>query len=89
MADVKGDLSGLSKAGETDDKIAARATETGDDDWRPAGSPSNSCRWEPTASASPSARPAFGPILLAKMLGLNETQESTLGLIFHWATLRA
>lgn len=28
---------------------------------------------------------AFGPILLSKVLGLNNTQESTLGLIFHWA----
>ena len=28
---------------------------------------------------------SFGPILLAKVLGLNATQESTLGLIFHWA----
>jgi hypothetical protein len=28
---------------------------------------------------------AFGPTLLAKVLGLNETQESTLGLIFHFA----
>ncbi len=29
---------------------------------------------------------AFGPILLSKVLGgLNATQESTLGLIFHWA----
>ncbi len=28
---------------------------------------------------------SFGPILLSKVLGLNSTQESTLGLIFHWA----
>lgn len=28
---------------------------------------------------------AFGPVLLSKVLGLNDTQESTLGLIFHWA----
>jgi DNA helicase HerA-like ATPase len=28
---------------------------------------------------------SFGPILLSKVLGLNPTQESTLGLIFHWA----
>ena len=28
---------------------------------------------------------SFGPILLSKVLGLNATQESTLGLIFHWA----
>jgi DNA helicase HerA-like ATPase len=27
----------------------------------------------------------FGPVLLSKVLGLNATQESTLGLIFHWA----
>lgn len=27
----------------------------------------------------------FGPLLLAKVLGLNDTQESCLGLIFHWA----
>ena len=28
---------------------------------------------------------SFGPILLSKVLGLNATQESTLGLIFHYA----
>ena len=27
---------------------------------------------------------SFGPILLSKVLGLNETQESTLGLVFHY-----
>src|SRR5690606_3329932 len=27
----------------------------------------------------------FGPLLLSKVLGLNDTQESSLGLIFHWA----
>src|SRR3546814_9841133 len=28
---------------------------------------------------------AFGPVLLAKVLGLNDTQESSLGLVFHYA----
>ena len=28
---------------------------------------------------------AFGPVLLSKVLGLNETQESSLGLVFHYA----
>jgi len=28
---------------------------------------------------------SFGPILLSKVLGLNETQESSLGLVFHYA----
>ena len=27
----------------------------------------------------------FGPVLLAKLLGLNATQESSLGLVFHYA----
>ena len=27
----------------------------------------------------------FGPLLLSKVLGLNETQESSLGLVFHYA----
>src|SRR5512139_3369177 len=28
---------------------------------------------------------AYGPTLLAKVLGLNDTQESSLGLVFHYA----
>ena len=28
---------------------------------------------------------SFGPVLLSKVLGLNATQESSLGLIFHYA----
>ncbi len=31
---------------------------------------------------------SFGPILLTKVLGLNETQESSLGLVFHYADTR-
>src|ERR1700753_4337402 len=38
MADVKGDLSGLSRPGEANDKTAARAKDTGDD-WRGTGFP--------------------------------------------------
>src|SRR6516225_8191820 len=33
MADVKGDLSGLSRAGESSDRTLQRAKDTGDDDW--------------------------------------------------------
>ena len=28
---------------------------------------------------------SFGPVLLSKVLGLNRTQESSLGLVFHFA----
>src|SRR5271154_3021609 len=38
MADVKGDLSGLSRPGEGNDKTAARAKDTGDN-WEPTGYP--------------------------------------------------
>ncbi len=86
MADVKGDLSGLSRPGESSDKITARAKESGDN-------------WEPSAFAVyflslgtkgigipvRATIASFGPVLLSKVLGLNATQESTLGLIFHWA----
>ncbi|MCE5287698.1 MAG: DUF853 domain-containing protein [Nocardiaceae bacterium] len=87
MADVKGDLSGLSRPGESNDKITARAKETGEADWAPNGYPTefvslgtNGIGWPIRATVT-----SFGPILLSKVLGLNATQESTLGLIFHWA----
>ncbi|MGV7942529.1 helicase HerA-like domain-containing protein, partial [Mycobacterium kansasii] len=38
LADIKGDLAGLSKPGEANDKTASRATDTGDD-WKPANVP--------------------------------------------------
>src|SRR5205085_11825068 len=39
LADVKGDLSGLSAPGEASDKAKQRATETGEPDWAPSGFP--------------------------------------------------
>ncbi|BAH49375.1 helicase HerA-like domain-containing protein [Rhodococcus opacus] len=90
MADVKGDLSGLSQPGEATGKVTDRAAETGDDRWRPAGSPVEflSLGTEGLGIPVRATITAFGPILLAKVLGLNETQESTLGLIFHWADVQ-
>ncbi len=38
LADVKGDLSGMSRPGEPNDKITARAADTGDD-WTPTAFP--------------------------------------------------
>ncbi|WP_032370365.1 helicase HerA-like domain-containing protein [Rhodococcoides fascians] len=87
MADVKGDLSGLSKPGEDNEKIRSRATDTGIPDWAPAGHPVEflSLGTEGIGVPVRATITAFGPILLSKVLGLNNTQESTLGLIFHWA----
>jgi DNA helicase HerA-like ATPase len=86
MADVKGDVSGLSRPGEAGDKITERADDTGDD-WTPTAFPVEflSLGTEGTGVPIRATISSFGPILLSKVLGLNSTQESTLGLIFHWA----
>jgi DNA helicase HerA-like ATPase len=86
MADVKGDLSGLSRPGESGDKITARAKETGDA-WEASGFPVEFLSLGTKGIGVPvrATIASFGPILLSKVLGLNATQESTLGLIFHWA----
>ncbi|MDG4667845.1 helicase HerA-like domain-containing protein [Mycobacterium sp. 236(2023)] len=86
MADVKGDLSGLSRPGESGDKVAQRAADTGDE-WAPTGYPVEFLSLGTSGIGVPvrATVTSFGPILLSKVLGLNQTQESTLGLIFHWA----
>ncbi|MCA2242378.1 DUF853 family protein [Mycobacterium sp. WUMAC-067] len=86
MADVKGDLSGLSTPGKGDDKTAARARDTGDD-WTGTGFPVEFLSLGTGGLGVPvrATVDSFGPVLLSKVLGLNATQESTLGLIFHWA----
>ena len=86
MADVKGDLSGLARPGEANDKTAARAKDTGDN-WEPTGYPVEffSLGTEGIGVPIRATIASFGPVLLSKVLGLNATQESTLGLIFHWA----
>ncbi|OBA63199.1 ATPase [Mycobacterium sp. 1100029.7] len=86
MADVKGDLSGLSRPGQADDKTAARAKDTGDD-WSATGFPVEFLSLGTDGVGVPirATIASFGPVLLSKVLGLNATQESTLGLIFHWA----
>jgi DNA helicase HerA-like ATPase len=86
MADVKGDLSGLSRPGAPGDKTTQRAKDTGDD-WTPTAFPVEFLSLGTSGSGVPirATMTSFGPILLSKVLGLNATQESTLGLIFHWA----
>jgi uncharacterized protein len=86
MADIKGDLSGLSRPGEAGDKIVQRSKDTGDS-WTPTAFPVEFLSLGTTGIGVPvrATMTSFGPILLSKVLGLNPTQESTLGLIFHWA----
>ncbi|WP_292989809.1 helicase HerA-like domain-containing protein [Mycobacterium sp.] len=86
LADVKGDLSGLAKPGESSDRITKRAEETGDK-WEASGFPVEFLSLGTKGVGVPvrASIASFGPILLSKVLGLNNTQESTLGLIFRWA----
>ncbi|WP_370588634.1 helicase HerA-like domain-containing protein [Pseudonocardia sp. C8] len=89
LADVKGDLSGMARPGEQSERVDARARDTGDD-WTPTAYPVQFLSLGDGGTAVPvrATLTQFGPILLAKVLGLNATQESTLGLIFHWADQR-
>ncbi|MDP9735336.1 helicase HerA-like domain-containing protein [Curtobacterium sp. 260] len=85
-ADVKGDLSGLAVAGQPDEKLLAR-TEAIGQDWRGVASAVEfySLGGQGTGVPIRATVSGFGPLLLAKVLGLNATQESSLGLVFHHA----
>jgi len=85
-ADIKGDLSGLSTPGEGGDKIMARATSVGQQ-WTATGFPVEYYALGGQGTGIPLrvTMSAFGPMLLSKVLDLNDTQESSLGLIFHYA----
>ncbi len=86
LADVKGDLSGLSAPGATDDRITARARQTGDD-WTATAFPVEFLSLGGLGPGVPvrATMTGFGPLLLSKVLDLNATQESSLGLVFHYA----
>ncbi len=84
VADIKGDLSGLAMPGESNPRIAERATSVGWD-WKGAGVPvefvSLTGRLGVQLRATVSS---FGPLLLGKVLSLNETQTSVLALVFKF-----
>jgi DNA helicase HerA-like ATPase len=86
VADIKSDLSGLSQPGTPNEKIIQRGADTGDD-WAPAGFPVDFYSLGGVGVGVPlrATVTSFGPTLLAKVLDLNSTQESSLGLIFHYA----
>src|SRR5690349_2725183 len=85
-ADIKGDLSGIATPGQPSDKLLERTTSIGQH-WQPAATPAEYFTLGGLGMGVPvrASIESFGPILLAKVLGLNETQESSLGLVFHYA----
>ncbi|MEY2847435.1 MAG: hypothetical protein RI885_100 [Actinomycetota bacterium] len=85
-ADIKGDLSGVASPGAPNDKLLARTRGIGQD-WAPAAAPTEYFSLGGIGAGVPirATVSGFGPLLLSKVLGLNDTQESSLGLVFHYA----
>ena len=86
LADVKGDVSGISAPGVTNDKVAGRAAEV-KQQWTATGFPAEFYALGGIGHGIPvrATITGFGPVLLSKVLQLNQTQEQSLGLIFHYA----
>ena len=87
VADIKGDLSGLAAPGTSNDKITRRAADTADTGWTPTAFPVEFLALGGIGTGVPvrATMTGFGPTLLAKVLSLNDTQESSLNLVFHYA----
>ena len=85
LADLKGDLSGLGVAGEADERVRQRARDTGWA-WQGVARPVEYLSLTGARGAQLRATvSSFGPLLLAKVLGLNETQASVLALVFKFS----
>ncbi len=85
MADVKGDLAGMAKAGGGNAKVAERAKLLGLELTYQA---SSVVLWDVFGKSGHPVRATvsdMGPLLLGHMLGLNETQEGVLNLVFRIA----
>jgi uncharacterized protein len=85
-ADVKGDLGGLTQPGAADERVQQRVTELGID-WQPGGNPVAFLSLGGIGPGVPvrATVSSFGPQLLAKVLGANQTQTSSLALVFAYA----
>jgi hypothetical protein len=86
VADVKGDLSGLAAPGDPAGGAAKRAADLGIP-YAPAAFPVEFLALGGLGPGVPVRATVsdFGPQLLAKVLKSNETQEQSLGLVFHYA----
>ncbi|MGE0001817.1 MAG: helicase HerA-like domain-containing protein [Fimbriimonadaceae bacterium] len=86
VADVKGDLSGMAAAGGGKPKLDERAQEIGLTNYAYAATPV--VFWDLFGERGHRIRATIsdmGPLLLARLLGLNETQEGVLALAFKAA----
>jgi DNA helicase HerA-like ATPase len=86
LADVKGDVSGISEPGVGDEKLTARTAALGQH-WQPTAYPVEYYTLGGAGTGVPvrATVTSFGPVLLARVLDLNDTQSSSLSLVFHFA----
>ncbi|NJP51922.1 DUF853 family protein [Streptomyces sp. SBST2-5] len=86
LADVKGDLSGIARPGEPGPRIEERARDV-HQEWTATGFPAEFYALGGIGPGIPvrATVTSFGPLLLSKVLQLNQTQEQSLQLIFHYA----
>ncbi|HMF64645.1 MAG TPA: DUF853 domain-containing protein [Edaphobacter sp.] len=85
-ADVKGDLSGISQPGKNSPKFDARVKSMGLGEWTFAGSPV--VFWDVFGKEGHPVRATvseMGPLLMSRILNLNETQTGVLTLVFKIA----
>lgn len=90
VSDVKGDLSGMAMAGNATQKnheiFAARAAEIGDSEWAYSDNPVQF--WDLFGESGHPVRTTvseMGPLMLARLMDLNEVQEGVLTIAFHVA----
>ena len=86
MADVKGDLTGITQAGTLSPKVAGILKERGIEPPEPMACPAT--LWDVFGAQGHPVRATvsdMGPLLLARMLALNETQQGVLSLVFKIA----
>ena len=85
-ADIKGDVSGIAQPGETGGPAEKRAKELGET-WTPTGFPTEYFSIGGIGPGVPvrASVSDFGPLLLAKTLGANATQEQSLALVFRYS----
>ncbi len=85
-ADIKGDLSGIATAGTEKDFITKRIAEVGLDGFTPRAYPT--VFWDVFGEQGHPVRATvtdMGPLLLARLLELNEVQEGVLNIMFRVA----
>ena len=86
MSDVKGDLSGVSQPGGSNAKVTERVAALKLDGFQHQGYPVT--LWDPFGKSGHPVRATIsdmGPLLLGRMLDLNDTQNGVLNLVFKVA----